>query len=82
MAAEEFPALVDGLALHPATGLIPLDLIALDTKDKVRICDGPLASLEGVFKEHRGRTRSTVLLEILGRETQVRIDPRMLQRIT
>ena len=39
------------------------------------------AALEGVFKEHRGRTRSLLLLEILGRETAVEIDARLLQRV-
>jgi transcriptional antiterminator RfaH len=67
--------------MHPATGLIPLDSIVLDSGDKVRVCDGPLASLEGVFKEHQGRTRSILLLEILGREAAVKIDARLLQRV-
>ena len=67
--------------MHPATGLIPLDSIALDNGDKVRVCDGPFAALEGVFKEHQGRTRSILLLEILGREAAVEIDARLLQRV-
>ena len=67
--------------MHPATGLIPLDSIALDSGATVRVCDGPLASLEGVFREHQGRTRSILLLEILGREATVKIDSRLLQRI-
>jgi transcriptional antiterminator RfaH len=67
--------------MHPATGLIPLDSIALDSGDKVRVCDGPLASLEGVFREHQGLTRSILLLEILGREATVKIDSRLLQRV-
>ena len=67
--------------MHPATGLIPLDSIALDSGDKVRVCDGPFASLEGVFKEHKGQTRSILLLDILGRQASVKIDPRLLQRV-
>jgi transcriptional antiterminator RfaH len=67
--------------MHPATGLIPLDPNALGKGDKVRVCDGPLAALEGVFKERQGRTRSILLLDILGRETAVKIDARLLQRI-
>ena len=65
-----------------ATGLIAIDSIGLNNGDKVRVFDGPFANLEGVFKEHRGRTRSLLLLEILGRETAVEIDARMLQRVS
>ena len=67
--------------MHPASGLISLDSIGLNNGDKVRVFDGPLAALEGVFKERRGRTRSLLLLEILGRETPVEIDTRLLQRL-
>ena len=65
-----------------ASGLIALDSIGLNNGDKVRVFDGPFANLEGVFKEHRGRTRSLLLLEILGRETAVELDARMLQRVS
>ena len=67
--------------MHPATGLIPLDSPKLNSGDKVRVCGGPLAALEGVFKEHQGRTRSILLIEILGREAAVKVDGRLLQRI-
>ena len=66
--------------MHPATGLIRIDSIGLNNGDRVRVSDGPFATLEGVFKEHRGRTRSLLLLEILGRETAVEVDARLLQR--
>lgn len=66
--------------MSPATGLIPLDGITLVSGDKVRVADGPLAALEGVFKEHRGRNRSLMLLEILGRKIAVDINRRFLQR--
>ena len=65
---------------RPANGLIPLNLIGQNKGDKVRVFGGPFADLEGVFKESRGRTRSLLMLEILGRETAVEIDSRMLQR--
>lgn len=75
-------AVIAGLKsrMHPETGSIALDIIALTTGDSVRVADGPFATLEGVFQERRGRTRSLMLLEILGRETQVDIDTRLLQR--
>ena len=66
--------------MHPVTGLIPIDSIELNNGDKVRVLDGPFVALEGVFKEQRGRSRSLLLLEVLGREAVVKIDSRLLQR--
>ena len=66
--------------MHPATGLIGLDGITLANGDKVRVAEGPFAALEGIFKEHRGPTRSLMLLEILGRKIAVDVNTRLLQR--
>ena len=66
--------------MHPATGVIALDGMTLATGDKVQVVDGPFAMLEGIFKEHRGPTRSLMLLEILGRKIAVDINTRLLQR--
>ena len=76
-------SIIEGLKarMDSASGLIPLESVGLNNGDKVRVFDGPLAALEGIFKEHRGRTRSLLLLEILGRETAVEIDARLLQRV-
>ena len=63
-----------------ATGLIALDGVTLANGDKVRVGDGPFAALEGVFKEYRGRNRSLMLLDILGRKVAVDINRRLLQR--
>lgn len=67
--------------MHPATGLISLEPNALAHGDKVRVFGGPFAALEGIFQSHRGRTRSLLLFELLGRETAVEIDSRLLQRV-
>lgn len=67
--------------MHPTTGLIAIDSDEPSVGDKVKVMDGPLAALEGVFKEHRGASRSLLLLDILGRETAVEVDARLLQRI-
>jgi len=66
---------------NPATGLIPLDSAELNNGDKVRVCNGPFAAMEGVFKEHQGEVRSLMLLDILGRKTVVKIDAGLLQRV-
>ncbi|MGK0500801.1 MAG: transcriptional antiterminator RfaH [Oceanicoccus sp.] len=67
--------------MHPATGLIPIDSVALNHGDKVRVCDGPFADLQGVFREHQGLRRSLLLLEVLGRKATVNIASTLLQRV-
>ena len=67
--------------MQPATGLIALDSTALRDGDHVRVSEGPFTALEGVFQEHRGQTRSLLLIEILGQQTAVEVDPRLLQRV-
>ena len=76
-------SIIDGLKarMDSATGLVRLQSPALDKGDKVRVFAGPFAALEGVFEEHRGRNRSLLLLEILGRETAVEIDAQLLHRV-
>ncbi|MFK8030323.1 MAG: transcription termination/antitermination NusG family protein [Gammaproteobacteria bacterium] len=64
--------------MHPESGLIRLDSKALKTGDKVQLFVGPFADMEGVFQEHRGETRSLLLLEILGRKTTVEVDARLV----
>jgi transcriptional antiterminator RfaH len=67
--------------INPTTGLIPLDSADLNSGDKVRVCDGPFAAMEGVFKEHHGEVRSLMLLDILGRKSVVNLDVGLLQRV-
>jgi transcriptional antiterminator RfaH len=67
--------------INPTTGLIPLDSADLNSGDKVRVCDGPFAAMEGVFKEHHGEVRSLMLLHILGRKSVVNLDVGLLQRV-
>jgi transcriptional antiterminator RfaH len=40
---------------------------------KVRIVAGPFATLEGVFDMAEGDERATVLLDLLGRQSRVRV---------
>lgn len=75
--------IIEGLKtrVQPTTGLIALTAETLRNGEPVRVCDGPLAALEGVFHEHRGRSRSVMLIEILGQQTAVEVDPRLLRRV-
>jgi transcriptional antiterminator RfaH len=67
--------------INPITGLISVDSAGLNNGDKVRVCDGPFATMEGVFKEHQGDVRSLMLLDILGRTSVVSLDAELLQRV-
>ena len=66
--------------MNPETGLITLDPDSPATGDTVRVSGGPFAALQGILTEHRGQTRSLMLVEILGREVAVDINTRLLQR--
>jgi transcriptional antiterminator RfaH len=57
----------------PATGLFRLHDSRLAAGDSVRITAGPLDGLEGVFERKEGSDRVVVLLNLLGRQTSVRI---------
>jgi transcriptional antiterminator RfaH len=41
---------------------------------KVRIVAGPFATLEGVFDMAEGESRAAVLLDLLGRQSRVRVE--------
>lgn len=57
---------VDGLELQPASA-------RLKPGDLVRVVDGPLAGLEGVFEQRDGERRACVLLEWMQRQVRVRV---------
>jgi len=61
-------------------GLVQLQPAELRRGDRVRIFDGPLAGLEGVFRASCGMTRASLLLNLLGRETALEVDSLLLQR--
>lgn len=65
----------------PETGLIQLDPVPVQPGDRVRVFDGPLAGLEGLFREHKGATRALLLMNLLGTESTVEVDAMLLQRI-
>jgi len=62
-------------------GLIPLTPDYLKAGDKVRVLDGALAGLHGIFTEQNKEARAILLMNILGRQTKVQIDPRRLERV-
>ena len=64
----------------PETGLIQLQPIPVNVGDKVRVFDGPLAGLEGIFRERKGTDRAILLMQLLGTEATVEVEALMLQK--
>jgi transcriptional antiterminator RfaH len=65
----------------PASGLIRLDPVPVNPGDKVRVFDGPLAGLEGIFKERKGEKRALLLARLLGTESTLEVDALLLKKL-
>ena len=68
--------LIDALlgSADPDTGLHHPHEDLFKPGARVTIVNGPLAGLEAIFKAHDGEARSIILLELLGKTQQLRID--------
>ena len=64
----------------PETGLVKLDPVPVEPGERVKVFDGPMTGLEGIFKERKGEKRALLLATLLGTETTVEVDALMLQR--
>ena len=64
----------------PETGLVQLDPVPVKPGDKVKVFDGPLAGLQGIFQERKGENRALLLMKLLGTESTVEVDSMMLQK--
>ena len=64
----------------PDTGLVKLDPVPVEPGDKVKVFDGPMAGLTGIFKERKGEQRALLLATLLGTESTVEVDALMLQK--
>ena len=58
---------------EPETGLHRLRKPLFERGVHVRVSEGPFSGLEGVFECCEGEERVLILLEVLGRQTRVRI---------
>ena len=65
----------------PETGLVTLDPVPVEVGDKVKVFDGPLAGLQGIFQERKGSARALLLMTLLGTESTVEVDALMLQKV-
>jgi transcriptional antiterminator RfaH len=64
----------------PESGLVKLDPAPVAPGDKVKVFDGPLAGLEGIFKERKGEKRALMLATLLGTESTIEVNAMMLQK--
>lgn len=65
----------------PETGLVRLDPVPVRPGDHVRVFDGPLAGIEGLFEACSGERRALLLIEMMGRQTTVEVDRLLLQKL-
>jgi len=65
----------------PVTGLVRLDPAPIKPGDNVKVFDGPLAGLTGIFSERKGANRALLLMKMLGTESTVEIDTMLLQKV-
>ena len=68
--------LIDALieSADPDSGLLPPHEDRFKPGATVTIVNGPLAGLEAIFEAHDGEARSIILLELLGKTRQLKID--------
>ena len=66
----------------PDTGLLHPEATLFEAGTTVTIVDGPLQGLEAIFKAHDGEARAIILLELLGKTQQLRIDSNHLSPTT
>lgn len=66
--------------VSPETGLIEIKPITIKAGDKVRVFDGPLRGVNGIVSERNSGNRVSILMELLGRSTNVEVDALMLQK--
>ena len=64
----------------PESGLVQLEPVPAQPGDRVKVFDGPLAGLEGIFRERKGEKRALLLMSMLGTESTVEVDALLLQR--
>jgi len=62
------------------TGLVRLDPVSVEPGDQVKVFDGPLAGVQGLFQACTGEQRALLLIEFMGRQTTVKVDRLLLQK--
>ena len=65
---------------EPETGLVRLDPVPVQPGDRVKVFDGPMVGLQGIFKERKGEQRALLLAKLLGTESTIEVDALMLKK--
>jgi transcriptional antiterminator RfaH len=63
---------------NAASGLHEYDSSLFNSGEAVKLMDGPLAGMEGIFVQEDGERRAVILLELLGKANKVRVDRDLL----
>lgn len=63
------------------SGLQEITSLTFSRGDKVRLLDGPMAGYEAIYQTEKGSDRAMIMLNILGKLTQVELDPAALEHI-
>lgn len=76
------PTLVSEIKQRHANGFIAVANPSLDFKpgDKIKVTDGPLQNLEGIYQAPDGEKRSVVLLNLLTSASRIKLDNVFLER--
>ena len=64
----------------PETALVQLDPVPVNPGDKVKVFDGPLAGLQGIFQERVGEARALLLMNLLGGEQTIEVNALHLKK--
>ena len=62
------------------TGLVRLEPVPVEPGDQVKVFDGPLAGVSGLFQARTGEQRALLLVQMMGRQTKVEVDCMLLQK--
>ena len=68
--------------VNAESGLVELMPVQYKPGDKVRVLDGPLAGLEGMFDQTSSENRVILLLNLLGSRTKVQVKKELLEPAT
>lgn len=60
-------------AREDETGAVKLNAPTFISGQAVRVTDGPLADIEGLFEDHRDENRVILLVSLLGRKVRVQV---------
>ena len=63
------------------TGLVRLDPVPVNPGDTVKVFEGPLAGLQGIFQERTGESRALLLMSLLGRESTIEVEALHLKKV-